>query len=36
LLLRGEVPNFTSRLRCICVTARTSPELGERARAEAA
>jgi predicted DNA-binding ribbon-helix-helix protein len=36
LLLRGEVPNFTSHLRCICVTARTSPELGERARAEAA
>ena len=24
LLLRGEVPNFTSRLRWICVTARTS------------
>ena len=36
LLLRGEVPNFTSHLRCICVSARTSPELGERARAEAA
>jgi predicted DNA-binding ribbon-helix-helix protein len=36
LLLRGEVPNFTSHLRCICVTARTSPEPGGRARAEAA
>ena len=22
LLLRGEVPNFTSHLRCICVTER--------------
>jgi predicted DNA-binding ribbon-helix-helix protein len=36
LLLRGEVPNFTSHLRCICVTARTSAEPGGRARAEAA
>jgi predicted DNA-binding ribbon-helix-helix protein len=36
LLLRGEVPNFTSLLRCICVTARTSVEPGGRARAEAA
>ena len=36
LLLRGEVPNFTSHLRCICVTARTSAEPGARARAEAA
>ena len=35
LLLRGEVPNFTSHLRCICVTAQTSAEPG-RARAEAA
>jgi predicted DNA-binding ribbon-helix-helix protein len=36
LLLRGEVPNFTSHLRCVCVTARTSAEPGGRARAEAA
>ena len=36
LLLRGEVPNFTSHLRCICVIARTSAERGARARAEAA
>jgi predicted DNA-binding ribbon-helix-helix protein len=36
VLLRGEVPNFTSHLRCICVTARTSAEPGGRARAEAA
>ena len=36
LLLRGEVPNFTSHLRCICVTTRTSAEPGGRARAEAA
>lgn len=36
LLLRGEVPNFTSHLRCICVTARTSAEPGGKARAEAA
>jgi predicted DNA-binding ribbon-helix-helix protein len=36
LLLRGEVPNFTSHLRCICVTARSSVEPGGRARAEAA
>ncbi len=36
LLLRGEVPNFTSHLRCICVTARISPELSGGARAEAA
>src|SRR3984957_12860181 len=32
---RGEVPNFTSLWRCICVTARTSAEPGGRARAEA-
>jgi predicted DNA-binding ribbon-helix-helix protein len=36
LLLRGEVPNFTSHLRCICVTARSSVEPRGRARAEAA
>jgi predicted DNA-binding ribbon-helix-helix protein len=36
LLLRGEVPNFTSHLRCICVTARVSAEPSGRARAEAA
>jgi predicted DNA-binding ribbon-helix-helix protein len=36
LLLRGEVPNFTSHLRCICVSARTSAEAGARTRAEAA
>ena len=36
LLLRGEVPNFTSHLRCICATARTSVEPGGRPRAEAA
>ena len=36
LLLHGEVPNFTSHLRCICVTARTSAEPGGRARGEAA
>jgi predicted DNA-binding ribbon-helix-helix protein len=36
LLLRGEVPNFTSHLRCICVSARTLAEPGGRARAEAA
>ena len=36
LLLRGEVPNFTSHLRCICVTARTLVEPGGGARAEAA
>ena len=36
LLLRGEVPNFTSHLRCICVTARTVAEPGGRARAKAA
>jgi predicted DNA-binding ribbon-helix-helix protein len=36
LLLRGEVPNFTSHLRCICITARTSAQPGARARAEAA
>ena len=36
LLLRGEVPNFSSHLRCICVIARTSAERGGRARAEAA
>ena len=36
LLLRGEVPNFTSHLRCICVTARSSADHRGRARAEAA
>src|SRR6201996_4989103 len=36
LLLRGEVPNFTSHLRCICVTARTLAEPVGRTRAEAA
>jgi predicted DNA-binding ribbon-helix-helix protein len=36
LLLRGEVPNFTSHLRCICVTARTLAEPGGGARAKAA
>ena len=36
LLLRGEVPNFTSHLRCICVSARTSAEPSGGARAEAA
>jgi len=36
LLLRGEVPNFASHLRCICVTARTSTRHAQRARAEAA
>jgi predicted DNA-binding ribbon-helix-helix protein len=36
LLLRGEVPNFTSHLRCICVIARTSAQRVGRARAEAA
>lgn len=36
LLLRGEVPNFTSHLRCVCVIARTSEQPGGRARAEAA
>jgi predicted DNA-binding ribbon-helix-helix protein len=36
LLLRGEVPNFTSHLRCICVSARASAEAGARARPEAA
>ena len=36
LLLRGEVPNFTSHLRCICVSARGSAEAGARTRAEAA
>ncbi|HTZ68984.1 MAG TPA: ribbon-helix-helix domain-containing protein [Roseiarcus sp.] len=36
LLLRGEVPNFTSHLRCICVIARTSALGGGRAHAEAA
>jgi predicted DNA-binding ribbon-helix-helix protein len=36
LLLRGEVPNFTSHLRCICVTARTLADPGGRGRAEAA
>jgi predicted DNA-binding ribbon-helix-helix protein len=36
LLLRGEVPNFTSHLRCICLTARTSAERAGRTSAEAA
>ena len=36
LLLRGEVPNFTSHLRCICVSARPSNEADARTRAEAA
>ena len=36
LLLRGEVPNFTSHLRCICVSTRASAEAGARTRAEAA
>jgi predicted DNA-binding ribbon-helix-helix protein len=36
LLLRGEVPNFASHLRCICVIARTSARRGGEARAEAA
>jgi predicted DNA-binding ribbon-helix-helix protein len=36
LLLGGEVPNFTSHLRCICVTARASAEPSGRVRAEAA
>jgi predicted DNA-binding ribbon-helix-helix protein len=36
LLLRGEVPNFTSHLRCICVMARTAAQPGGRPRAEAA
>jgi predicted DNA-binding ribbon-helix-helix protein len=36
LLLRGEVPNFTSHLRCICLTARTSAARAGRAHAEAA
>lgn len=36
LLLRGEVPNFASHLRCICVTARAAGEVGAKVRAEAA
>jgi len=36
LLLRGEVPNFTSHLRCICVIARTSAERDGGPSAEAA
>jgi predicted DNA-binding ribbon-helix-helix protein len=36
LLLRGEVPNFTSHLRCICVTAQTLAERNGRTHAEAA
>jgi predicted DNA-binding ribbon-helix-helix protein len=36
LLLRGEVPNFSSHLRCICVTARASGEPSRRLPAEAA
>jgi predicted DNA-binding ribbon-helix-helix protein len=36
LLLRGEVPNFTSHLRCICVAARTAGDNARRAPAEAA
>ena len=31
LLLRGEVPNFTSHLRCICLVARTGRERAEAA-----
>ncbi len=34
LFLRGEVPNFTSHLRCICVIARTSTRPGGRPRVE--
>jgi predicted DNA-binding ribbon-helix-helix protein len=36
LLLRGDVPNFTSHLRCICVMARAPAERGGRTHAEAA
>ena len=36
LLLRGEVPNFASHLRCICVVAIESRLHGASARAEAA
>jgi predicted DNA-binding ribbon-helix-helix protein len=36
LLLRGEVPNFTSHLRCICVSARAAGDNAGRAPAEAA
>jgi predicted DNA-binding ribbon-helix-helix protein len=36
LLLRGEVPNFTSHLRCICVMARASAQSATNTRAEAA
>ena len=36
LLLRGEVANFTSHLRCICLTVRTAVERDGGARAEAA
>ena len=36
LLLRGEIPNFTSHLRCICVLARTAAQRGGTAHAEAA
>jgi len=37
LLLRGEVPNFTSHLRCICVVALETQRIeGRRGRAEAA
>lgn len=31
LLLRGEVPNFTSHLRCVCVMARNGRERAEAA-----
>jgi predicted DNA-binding ribbon-helix-helix protein len=36
LLLRGEVPNFASHLRCICVVARTAAEGRGSTHAEAA
>ena len=36
LLLRGEVPNFTSHLRCICLIARAPAQRDGRAPAEAA
>lgn len=36
LLLRGEVPNFASHLRCICVMAIETRRIRGRERAEAA
>ncbi len=36
LLLRGEVPNFASHLRCICVVARTAAAGRGSTHAEAA